>query len=63
MCDLPLDLYVRFVFAKVRFGFFAGFVFRLFFCKGLDFYDFLRVRALSHRAVWGLYRSMSYLYV
>jgi hypothetical protein len=45
------------------FWLFAGFVFRLFFCMGLDFYDFLRCGALSHRAVWGLYRSMSYLYV
>jgi len=27
-------------FAKVRFGYFASFVFRLFFCMGLDFLHF-----------------------
>jgi hypothetical protein len=34
--------------AKVLNLYFEGFVFCLFFCMGLDFYDFLRVRALSH---------------
>ena len=42
MCDLALDLYIGIIFAKVPNLHFASFVFCLFFCKGLDFHDFLR---------------------